>query len=273
MSLEAFFLPASPGQRFALLHLPEAARQVRAAVVHVHPFAEEMNKSRRMAAVQARAMAATGFAVLQVDLLGCGDSSGDFGDASWEAWLADVELACNWLLRRIDAPLWLWGQRTGCLLANEVANRIPGAVNLLFWQPVLSGRQFLQQFLRLKVAAEIVGGESKGVMQRLRTQLAQGESVEIAGYMLSPALADGLDKAELLLPHRSGRVEWIEACSRPDAGMSPAAAARLTQWQAAGQHARGMAVHGPAFWQTSEISECPTLLQASLLAMSEAVAT
>ncbi len=39
-------------------------------VVHVHAFAEEMNKSRRMAAMQSRALAAAGFAVLQIDLLG-----------------------------------------------------------------------------------------------------------------------------------------------------------------------------------------------------------
>jgi exosortase A-associated hydrolase 2 len=163
------------------------------------PFAEELNKSRRMAALQARAMAAAGYTVLQIDLLGCGDSSGDFGDATWEAWLADVELACDWLQQQTATPLWLWGQRTGCLLANEAANRMQRPVNLLFWQPVVSGKQFLQQFLRLKLAAEILGGESKGVMERLRKQLQQGESVEVAGYLLSPALAAGLEKAELLL--------------------------------------------------------------------------
>lgn len=272
MDLQAFFLPASPGQRFALLQAPDALTKARAAVVQVHPFAEEMNKSRRMAALQARAMAAAGYAVLQIDLLGCGDSSGDFGEATWEAWLTDVELACAWLQQQTAAPLWLWGQRTGCLLANEAANRMQRPVNLLFWQPVVSGRQFLQQFLRLKIAAELIGGESKGAMERMRHQLQRGESIEVAGYRLSPALADGLEKSELLLPHRSGRVEWIEVSSRPDAQLSPAAAARLTQWQAAGQQVRGSAVSGPAFWQTSEISECPALLAASLAALSEAPA-
>ncbi|MBP6708290.1 MAG: hydrolase 2, exosortase A system-associated, partial [Candidatus Accumulibacter sp.] len=106
----------------------------------------------------------------------------------------------------------------------------------------------------------------------MRHQLQRGESIEVAGYRLSPALADGLEKSELLLPHRSGRVEWIEVSSRPDAQLSPAAAARLTQWQAAGQQVRGSAVSGPAFWQTSEISECPALLAASLAALSEAPA-
>ena len=271
MAIEAFFLPASPGQRFALLYAPEDPVKLQGAVVYIHPFAEELNKSRRMAALQARALAAAGYAVLQIDLMGCGDSSGDFGDATWEVWLADVELACQWLQRRFGAPLWLWGLRTGCLLANEAANRMALPVNLLFWQPVLAGKQFLQQFLRLKMAAELLGNETKGVMERVRGQLRQGESVEVAGYLLSPALAGGLEKAELLLPHRSGRVEWIEISGRPDGSLSPAALARLTQWQVAGQRARSTVVNGPAFWQTSEISECPALLESSLLALSETV--
>ncbi|EXI84680.1 MAG: exosortase A system-associated hydrolase 2 [Candidatus Accumulibacter sp. BA-94] len=270
MALEAVFLPATPGQRFALLHWPEDARAVIGAVVGVPPFAEELNKSRRMAALQARAMAEAGYAVLQIDLLGCGDSSGELVDASWEAWLADVQLACAWLQERTSARLWLWGHRTGCLLANEAANRMQSPVDQLFWQPVLSGKQYLQQFLRLRLAAELAGGEVRGVMEMLRQQLRQGQPVEVAGYMLSSTLAGGLEKAELLLPHRSGRVEWIEISSRPDAGLSPAAVARLTQWQAAGQEVRGTVVHGPAFWQTSEISECHALLQASLLAMRRA---
>jgi len=78
---EPFFLPASRGERFCIFH--PAAGALRGAVLYLHPFAEEMNKSRRMAALQSRMLAARGIAVLQIDLFGCGDSSGDFGDASW----------------------------------------------------------------------------------------------------------------------------------------------------------------------------------------------
>ena len=165
MPCEAFFLPSAAGQRFALLYTPEPATKQRGAVVYVHPFGEELNKSRRMAALQARAMASAGYSVLQIDLLGCGDSTGDFGDATWEAWLADVRLACAWLQERTAAPLWLWGLRSGCLLVNEAAQRMPTPVKLLLWQPVLSGKQFLQQFLRLKVAAEMLASDGKGVTQ------------------------------------------------------------------------------------------------------------
>ena len=39
--LEAFFLPAEPGERFCLAHVPAGAP--RGAIVYVHPFAEEMH--------------------------------------------------------------------------------------------------------------------------------------------------------------------------------------------------------------------------------------
>lgn len=268
MSFEAFFLPASTGQRFCLFHQPDAQMARRGAVVYVHPFAEEMNKSRRMAALQAKAMVAAGYSVLQIDLHGCGDSSGDFGDATWTSWVDDVILAYEWLQQRGDSDLWLWGLRTGGLLTFEAAARIGTSSQLLLWQPVVSGKQFLQQFLRLKIASELLGGDSKGLMDRLREQLAQGESIEIAGYQLSSDLAAGLEKAELALPERSERIEWFELSGKPDSGMSPLARTRIDKWKSAGYTARGTAVCGPAFWQTAEIAECPELITASLLAIA-----
>ena len=55
-----FFLEASVGKRYCICHLPPAGSTPHAAVLHVHPFGEEMNRSRRMAALQARALAAAG---------------------------------------------------------------------------------------------------------------------------------------------------------------------------------------------------------------------
>ena len=117
------------GCRFALHHRP--AGPPRGLVVYVHPFAEEMNKSRRMAALQSRALAEAGFAVLQLDLMGCGDSDGELLDASWAQWVADVVFACGWLRQQYlpsgpdTVPLWLWGLRAGALLAADAARQWP----------------------------------------------------------------------------------------------------------------------------------------------------
>src|SRR5947208_15350687 len=108
--VEPFFMRLGGGRRFCVFH-PASRRDAAGAFVYVHPFAEEMNKSRRMAALQSRALAAAGHAVLQIDLHGCGDSSGGFGDASWAAWIDDVVGACAWIIEKTRAPLWLWGLR------------------------------------------------------------------------------------------------------------------------------------------------------------------
>lgn len=274
--MDAFFLPVGSGQRFAIFH-PAQGGTTRGLVAYVHPFAEEMNKSRRMAALQAKALAAHGYAVLQLDLLGCGDSSGDFGDASWQAWVDDVVLACQWLRRQGDAPLWLWGLRAGCLLAAQAATQLDERCNFLFWAPTPAGKPLLQQFLRLKAAGDLASGNAKAVMDGLRGQLAAGTPVDIAGYRLSAALASGLELATLAAPAAAGRMEWLDLSTQADASLSPATAKPLQAWQAAGFAVRSQVVMGPAFWQTSEIEEAPALLTATLAALdtpgSSAVST
>ena len=274
MSFDAFFMngrePA--GRRFCVA-CPPVGGSPRGAVLYVHPFAEEMNKARRMAALQSRALAARGFAVLQIDLLGCGDSSGDFADASWTAWTHDVVDAAAWLRERFEGPLWLWGLRAGCLLAAEAARRIDGPVDLLFWQPATSGKLLLQQFLRLKAISDMIDGEAKGAIEALRRELAAGRTVEIAGYALAPALAGGLEVATLRPPPNAGRVVWLDVSSRADAAPSPASAAAVERWRAGGAEVQAEVVAGPAFWQSTEIELAPALIEASCAALAEAVAS
>lgn len=278
---EVFFLPVESGrdgQRFCLYY-PATGGTVRGLVLYVHPFAEEMNKSRRMAALQARALSNAGYAVLQIDLLGCGDSSGDFGDATWQAWVNDVVLGSKWLRQRSDTqntglsqpPLWLWGLRAGCLLAVEAARHLNESCHFLFWQPPSAGKPLLQQFLRLKVAGDMLSGQSKGVMEAMRQQLAAGSSVEIAGYMLSAGLATGLEQVTLVPPARGSspqQLEWFEMSTREDASLSPIATKTIASWQEAGFDVSSHIVNGPAFWQTTEIEDAPALIDATTAAVA-----
>ncbi len=272
----AFFLTvdgATPGQRFCIYH-PARGDTVRGAVVYVHPLAEEMNKSRRMAALQSRALAQAGYAVLQIDLLGCGDSSGDFGDASWQCWVDDVVRGCAWLGERVQAPLWLWGLRVGCLLATDAAKLLAHVPNFLFWAPVASGKQALQQFMRLKTASEIASGNAKGVLDALRADWAQGKAAEISGYWVAPSLAEGLERANLLAPATDASAQrkllWFEISTRADAVISPIGSKNLALWQVAGfGDAHAQVTQGPSFWQTTEIEDAPALITATVAAMME----
>lgn len=261
------------GQRFCIWHA-DMAQAAQVLVVHVHAFAEEMNKSRRMAALQARALAASGCAVLQFDLLGCGDSAGEFSDASWNAWLDDVAAAVVLAKQRhadtwpsASPPvLWLWAQRAGALLAAEAAARMPEPVNMLLWQPTPNGKQVLQQFLRLESAGVLLGKNTgKG---SARTALARGEVAEVAGYGLAATLANGLEASRLQPPASAARLEWLDVASTVDQPPTPAAELSLKAWAAAGWKVRHQTVAGPSFWQTNEIEVTPALIAATLAALS-----
>ena len=268
---EALFLPAGggrPGRRFCLYHRAQQS-QARGAVVYVHPLGEEMNKSRRMAAMQSRSLAEAGFSVLQIDLLGCGDSDGDFGEATWRDWVDDVSEAIRWLKCQHDLPLWMWGLRAGCLVAVEASRDAGVDCGFIFWQPTPTGKSVLQQFLRLRVAGDMLGGGSKGATEELRQQLASGQSVEVAGYTLSPDLASGLERASLDPPEPALRLVWLELSGRASASFSPAAKRTLALWDQSGRSVRSRMVDGPPFWQTSEIEVAPAVLAATRDALLE----
>ena len=268
--LDAFFQPAPDGgQRLYLHHTPPTGQVLKGAVLYIHPWAEEMNKSRRMAAMTSRALAAQGWAVLQVDLLGCGDSSGDFGDATWQAWTNDVIRAAQWLTaRHPGVPLWLWGLRAGALLATAAAPHINAPMNLLFWQPSLHGKVVLQQFLRLRAAAQLADGNGQAVLKATRADLTAGKTVEVAGYALGAGLSRGLEEATLHPPPvQPGRLVWLEVSTQIETTMSPASESAWPLWQHAGWHVEAHVVTGPPFWQTTEIEDAPALIAATLSAL------
>ena len=265
---EPFFLKTADGPRFCLYHAP--AGPCRGALLYIHPFAEEMNRARRMAALQARAFAARGVAVLLLDLHGCGDSGGEFGDASWDGWLRDIDAGRAWLERRSGRQAGLWGLRLGALLALQAAQRCAAPpTRLVLWQPVTAGAAYLNGFLRLRLAADMLTGEDTGGSAALLAELRAGRSLEIAGYELSPTLGEGLlaaDARQLVPPCPT---DWFELVAAPERPVPPGAARLVQAWREAGAQVGLAALCGPQFWTTPEVTEAPLLLDASCALFEE----
>ncbi len=266
---QAFFLPVEhptrgTGQRFCLFHLPQGEVK-RGRVLYLHPFAEEINTTRRIVAQQARAMAEAGFAVLQMDLMGCGDSSGEFSDASWSDWVDDALMAQQWLTQFTSGPSWLWGMRSGALLATELLPRLTEPTHLLLWQPVASGQQMLQQFIRLHTASQWLGSD-KAEGPSPTQLLAQGQSVEIAGYLIKSELAKGLSEAVLrpIKVDDGRRLVWLEVSNQPEPTLGANTEKELAGWRDAGWQVHASPVQGPAFWQNVSADNLPNLLSATL---------
>lgn len=262
---QPFFLGAAPGQRFCV-YFPPAGPICRANVLHVPAFGEEMNKARRMVALQARALSKLGLGVLLIDLYGCGDSAGDFADARWEIWQDDLIQALSWLRRRADAPLVLWGLRLGALLMMDFAKGSGEAFeSFVMWQPVASGEAYLTQFLRLRLANDMMArGKPNTGTRELKEALKAGESLEIAGYELAPALAMALDKCRLADAAIPGAAcHWLEIVAGERGTVSPVSRRVIDEWTGLGVKTGIHVVDGEPFWTTQEITECPSLVTAT----------
>lgn len=256
------------GERFAILHAPQGVP--RGAVLAVQPLAEEMNRCRRMVNLAARGLANAGFAVLLLDLYGCGDSSGELEDARWADWVDDIIEAARWLQLQHAAPLWLWGTRAGSLLACEAARRMDRPPGFVFWQPQSSGKLALQQFLRLKVAGQLRQGGVKGATASLLAELASDAAVEVGGYRLRSGLTDGFGAATLAPVSGARQLVWLEVSAREPTQLLPASMPVLQAWLASGCAVHHEAVAGPPFWQTVWIEDAPELITATARLMTAA---
>jgi exosortase A-associated hydrolase 2 len=263
--IEAFFLARDEHSLFCVLFSPPPGQPRVGSVVHVPAFAEEMNKSRRAVASAARAMAERGWQVLVFDLHGTGDSSDDFGDATWSGWLEDVHAAVRWLRERTGTEPVLWGLRTGCLLINDVLEQADSS-RLIYWQPTLTGDAALTQFLRLRTVGAVSNAERpKETTKALLETLQGGTSLEIAGYSLAPMVAMPLRQARLGGTRCAGkRITWLEVSTSDPPECSPASNMRIEELRAAGAHVVTEAVAGTYFWSTQEIDEGAPLVSATV---------
>lgn len=219
--------------------------------------------------MQSRALSALGFTVLQIDLYGCGDSSGELADASIAKWRQDLDTGVAWMRRQGIAPLHFWGLRFGALLGLDWLNRSEQSSlieGILLWQPVISGDTHLNQFLRIGVARDVLSaGASRGAGAALRSRLMSGETIEIAGYDINSVLATEMADLKLISLCNLGsrHVDWIEVCHDPAAGIGPASANVVKEWEHCGVAVHTAVVPGASFWNAVEITDCDSLIETS----------
>jgi exosortase A-associated hydrolase 2 len=237
------------------------------AVLFVPPFGEEMNKSRRMVARLARSLANAGMTVLIPDLYGTGDSEGDFGEASWGIWCDDLAACAGFLTGGRPEGLVVWAMRTGALLAAAMldSGRIQ-ASRLLLWQPILNGDSFVNQLLRLRLAASLQEEGRRSTAAELRDRLMNEGALQVAGYCLSKELLLPLGRARLeeMVSRPPGGVLWLELGGILGRGLGPSSQRLIEHWRSQGMAVRADVVEGPPFWATQEIAEVPALLERTL---------
>jgi uncharacterized protein len=114
----ATYIPSGERKLFALLSLPQGA--AKGVVLHVPAFAEEMNKSRRMATLATQGLVEDGWAVVVFDLSGCGDSSELLENVDWGMWVEDLDNVFKWVAAAFPGLVVnLWCLRGGALIASD----------------------------------------------------------------------------------------------------------------------------------------------------------
>ena len=268
--LEGLFL-GEPGQRIFVLRRP-AQGVARGCALIVPPFAEEMNKVRRMLSDVGVQLAERGLDVILPDLYGTGDSEGDFGDADWGRWRQDLAKTAAWCSQQGWPVTHLLAVRLGCALAADAVAHgdLPSVRSSVLWQPVFDGERFLNQLLRLRVAASMMGDERKESIASLRAEFPAGRAVAVAGYTISSVLAADLDalKAPPCVPDGFGRTLWAEMVREADAPLPPASARIAGADRPGGMAAATLCVTGEPFWSSTEIVRISSLVEATVNALA-----
>lgn len=257
---------------FFLLRAPSGACQ--RCVLIVPPFAEEMNKSRRMMSLAAQALSQRGVAVATFDLPGTGDSDGEFGEVTWDDWVSSIAEVRRRCAGKGLPVTDLLGIRLGCILGAEFLRQEGVKLeSMLCWQPVHDGGRALDQFLRLRTAASMASGFARETVKDLRQRLSNGDALEIAGYRLAPALAERMESARLAVDDSSLRhLSWADVVAADIESPVPAQTVRIIEGiRSAGVEVDYRRMAGEPFWSSTEIVVVPELIRYTLAAMGSEV--
>ena len=224
-------------------------------ILFLPPFGEEMNLSRAILSKQFKRLSSEGNCVVSLDYRGTGDSEGEFESYSPDDWVKDILNAGKWLQENGVKSIVLWTLRVGSLivLANQkkLHDELP-ITGQIHWKPVTNGKQFANQFLRIK-QAKTMQQETEKV--DWRAKVLSGEFVEVAGYVFSRAMLEGLDAMKISPEDQPlSAMVWVELGAGK---MTPAVNKFVEPWASVPCHY--LECKTPAFWQIPEIFDIPEL--------------
>lgn len=253
-AMTGHFLEGSLGQIFVLSRWPNV--RPTGTVLIVPPFAEEMNKCRRMMTEASLGLVEHGYCTVLPDLFGTGDSTGEFQEATWDAWQNDLGVVARWMASRGHPPEAILAIRLGSALASSAveSGRLQSVKRSVLWQPVWDANRYLTQFLRLRVAASLAESRRETVAE-LRARLHAGETLEVAGYPLSGRLAADIDgiAAPAEFPEILGDVLWLEVVGSEGAPLSSAASTFASTGENRVPRISLKSSVGEPFWSSTEI--------------------
>ncbi len=126
------YLSSSQNSQLFLAHYaplePSEAVEDLQTVIFVPPFAEEMNRSKRMYVLCARLLADAGIHSICFDFAGTGDSSGELGDFDYSDWENNLIDVCQ-LAKKFTSKVSIITLRDGALISLKLIKQAEIQIN------------------------------------------------------------------------------------------------------------------------------------------------
>lgn len=192
---ETFFFGPEDTPLFGSFHPARGESPRATGVLTVYPMGQEYMRSHRAVLQLVGRLTRRGFPALRFDFHGCGDSSGEYEEASLWRWQEDIHRAVEELAMRGGlAAKALFGLRMGATLSALAAAERDDVNCLVLWNPVVNGRahrEELRQLQRQMLRRSYISAAAAGP--------AGGEDItEILGFPYSSSLLAELERVDLL---------------------------------------------------------------------------
>jgi len=260
-SEEHLSVASAAGPLHATLYRPGG--ETAACVVLCNPVFEEHKAAMRLLVDMARELSRNGVAAVRFDYRGCGDSPGEFEAFSLSDWIADIGAAAQAARDAVPGvPVGLLGVRIGASLSLRVALGDTDCGFSILWEPVISGRAYVEQELRKKLMKEMMTfGERRSTREGLLAELEAGRIIDFDGYPFAPRLYRELAALDML--------EQEGPAAPPVCLVQVSAATRLTvpmqrlrdRLESGGAAVETTVVQAPPFWNLVGIVDCPEIIE------------
>ncbi|MFB3787634.1 MAG: serine aminopeptidase domain-containing protein [bacterium] len=207
MHEQPFFFGEAGKKLYGVIYPPAAGRWINGGWVLCAPYGIERFNSRRFLVKWSRELSQLGYWVLRFDYRGRGDSTGRFEDYTMEDHVEDIHAAVRELERKAGVPCrGLCGLRLGATLAAETVRRTGGNPMLVLWEPVVQGKEYINELLRAAMAGEMIQvGEKGRTRVQLRADLENNQDVVVQGCFLTRKMYHSLSAVDLLCQPRPGK--------------------------------------------------------------------